>query len=360
MPGIQLPPFPDDISTHPLLIVDYELIKASDAQEIDKLWKAATGLGFWYLKNHGTDREVDNMFEMGEETMKLPQDERLKFYHKGIKSPGSFGYKTAGEYMTDQDGTPDTIDYISIAKDDALAYPGVIHRTYPVTVNAHMESTIIPFVRKSFEINNTILSVFEEKLGIVGGALLKCHSAEDLSGSDARCIRAPAEPNREFGKDKVALSAHTDLGSLSFLHNRLGGLQVLPPGSTGWQYVRPIPGHAICNIGDTLTILTGGILHSNMHRVIPPPGAQGAYTRWSVVYFTRPGKDVRLRALAEESAMIKDNIGRMSPKDRAKYDPNTTAGEWSARRIKFLSTKNRTGPESWHASRGMEYRPDAV
>ena len=47
MPGLSLPPFPDNVLTHPLLVVDYELIKAGNIQEIDKLWKAATELGFW-------------------------------------------------------------------------------------------------------------------------------------------------------------------------------------------------------------------------------------------------------------------------------------------------------------------------
>ncbi len=36
----------------------------------------------------------------------------------------------------------------------------------------------------------------------------------------------------------MAIGAHTDFGSLSLLHNRLGGLQVLPPGYTEWQYVK--------------------------------------------------------------------------------------------------------------------------
>jgi hypothetical protein len=47
MPSVTLPPFPDNVPTHPLLIVDYALIKAGDESEIDKLWKAATELGFW-------------------------------------------------------------------------------------------------------------------------------------------------------------------------------------------------------------------------------------------------------------------------------------------------------------------------
>jgi len=47
MPGITLPPFPDDIRTHRLLIIDYELVKAGDKDEENRLWKAATTIGYW-------------------------------------------------------------------------------------------------------------------------------------------------------------------------------------------------------------------------------------------------------------------------------------------------------------------------
>ena len=48
MPGLTTyPPFPEDVPTYPLVIVDYELIKAGDNEEIDKLWGAARDIGFW-------------------------------------------------------------------------------------------------------------------------------------------------------------------------------------------------------------------------------------------------------------------------------------------------------------------------
>ncbi len=48
MPGLTtLPPFPDDVPTHPLLVIDYELIHAHNEEEIERLWRAATELGFW-------------------------------------------------------------------------------------------------------------------------------------------------------------------------------------------------------------------------------------------------------------------------------------------------------------------------
>ena len=48
MPGLTtFPAFPEDVPTHPLLVVDYELLLKGDRDEIDVLWKAATELGFW-------------------------------------------------------------------------------------------------------------------------------------------------------------------------------------------------------------------------------------------------------------------------------------------------------------------------
>ena len=45
--AMALPPFPEDVLTHPLLVVDYQKLKEDDTAEIDKLWQAATSLGFW-------------------------------------------------------------------------------------------------------------------------------------------------------------------------------------------------------------------------------------------------------------------------------------------------------------------------
>ena len=101
---------------------------------------------------------------------------------------------------------------------------------------------------------------------------------------------------------------------------------------------QPLPGHAICNIGDALSVFSGGILQSNIHRVVPPPGIQGAYERWSLVFFTRPGNSRVLRALVENSPLIADAV-REHP-DR-NFDTGSTAAEWFARRIKYQRINNR-------------------
>ena len=40
------------------------------------------------LKNHGAESEVEGMFEMGEETLALPQEEKDKF----VKGAGAFSF----------------------------------------------------------------------------------------------------------------------------------------------------------------------------------------------------------------------------------------------------------------------------
>ncbi|KAJ7583022.1 hypothetical protein C8J56DRAFT_1168011 [Mycena floridula] len=351
MPAVIHPPFPDNVKTHPLLVIDYALIKAGDPKEIDQLWYAATNLGFWYLKNHGVDHEVNEMFEMGAEMMRLPIEEKMKFEQGDEGS--TFGYKRAGGNCVDTSGEVDTAEFVNIAKDDALAWPKQARRAYPSTVNARMESTIAPFIRKSWEINFTILQVFNDRLGLPPDALSKRHTIQEFSGSETRVTRNPPSPHNV---EKIAIGAHTDFGSLSFLHNRLGGLQVLVPGSEDWQYVKPLPGHAICNVGDALTLFSGGILRSNLHRVLPAPGEQSNFERWSLVFFTRPGDSVTLRALVEDSPLIAKEV---SKNPEMSFETGATSYEWFTRRVKNQRANNRTGPQTWMASRGTEHKVEA-
>lgn len=52
-----------------------------------------------------------------------------------------------------------------------------------------------------------------------------------------------------------------------------------------------------------MTKFSGGLLRSNIHRVVAPPGEQGKETRWSVVYFARPGDEVILKQLKDMDGM---------------------------------------------------------
>lgn len=345
MPGLTATaPFPDDVPVAPLVVIDYQLLLQGDKTEISKLWRAGTELGFWYLKNHGVEGEVNRMFDLGADSLDLPVEELMKF-EQGDNGD-SFGYKARGTIQTDANGTRDNVEFLNIAQDDALSWPRPTHRTYPSTVNTHMKDTVIPFVRKSMDVNYTILAIFERQLGLPRGALASLHSTEEPCGSEARCIKTP--PNQS----STGVGAHTDFGTLTFLHNRLGGLQVMPSGTQKWLYIKPLFGHAVCNVGDALSIFSGGILRSNVHRVMPPPGAQAQFERYSISFFTRPRNSVILRAQREHSDMVAKAVA--SAPDGA-FETGSTSAEWISRRIRKLRLNNRKGPETWYASMGTEH-----
>ncbi|KAI9448423.1 Clavaminate synthase-like protein [Lactarius indigo] len=350
MPDGTPPPFPDDVPTVPLLVIDYALLQTRDEHEIGRLWKAATELGFWYLKNHGADAEVDAMFEVGEHTMALPLEEKMKF-ERG-DGGNSFGYKFAGASATDASGTPDSVEYMIVSQDDALAFPTVVHRKYPRTMEERMDSVVRPFVRKSMEVNQTLIDVLNDRLGLPSGCLAELHKPEKHSGSEASCTKKMSALTPE-SPDRAAIGAHTDFGSLSFLHNRLGGLQVLPPGTDEWKYVKPIPGHATCLIGDAMVIFSAGVLRSGLHRVVPPPKAQAPFDRWSLIFFACPGDSVPLAPLIKESTLIAEAAAG-APEGR--YATGSTVGEWFRRRAQNQLIKRQGGTETWMASRGTEHK----
>ncbi|TFK83382.1 Clavaminate synthase-like protein [Polyporus arcularius HHB13444] len=347
---IKFPAFPADVPTHPLLVIDYALLKAGDQEELDKFWKAATELGFWYLKNHGIDDEVNAMFDLGAQTFALPTEEKMPHHYKADGS--SFGYKSVGTNVIDEKGTRDTTEAMDVAQDDVLAYPEAVHHTYPVTVRENMDAVLRPFVEKSMDINMTFLSIMDDRLGMPQGTLASFNKPEDVNGSTVRLIRAAPALNPDA---QTFVTAHTDFGSLTLLHNRLGGLQVLVPGVETWQYVKPLEGHIICNIGDALHFFTGGILRSNIHRVIPPPKEQVKLERWSLVFFTRPNFDAPLRPLSQYSGTISDAVaGAADPK---KFDTGFTAGEWLARRNAATRATKYKDSNTWKAEfKGTEDR----
>lgn len=86
-----------------------------------------------------------------------------------------------------------------------------------------MESTIQPFVRKSVEVNITLIEALNGKLGLPKGVLAERHTLEEPSGSEARCIKSPK--NQEISAEKAAIGAHTDFGSMVSSSLRTGSTE---------------------------------------------------------------------------------------------------------------------------------------
>ena len=95
---------------------------------------------------------------------------------------------------------------------------------------------------------------------------------------------------------------HTDYGLLTLLaQDANGGLQVKT--RRGWIEAPPVPGTLVCNIGDMLDRLTGGLYRSTPHRAKNVSGRG----RLSFPFFFDPGFDAVVRPLPERASQIVDD-----------------------------------------------------
>ncbi|KAF1357558.1 Clavaminate synthase-like protein [Lizonia empirigonia] len=352
-----LPPFPDNVPTAPLLRISLAKLLDHDADEQQRCWDACQELGFFYLDLRGAEGEAllddaDQLFCLMRAFFELPVREKVLY---DFKAKGSyFGYKGYGEGIVDRQGTRDRNEFYNISKDDILRLADRL--PCPALLDGESERSLCErYISRSHAVCTLIIALLSSRLPLTqraarAGGLQALHSLTRRSGDQVRFVRAPPQAPGTAG---VALGEHTDFGSVTVLFNRLGGLQVrlpehMPPVAAcgepgeggrglwgeGWCYVKPLPGHCIVNLGDALVKFLRGRLRSNIHRVVAPPGLQGAATRFSLVYFCRPGDDVLLESLVEGGAEDGESV---------------TAKEWILRRA--LGRREVGG---WEKSGGTE------
>ncbi|BFZ60224.1 hypothetical protein YB2330_001250 [Saitoella coloradoensis] len=343
MPDTTSHPFPDDIPTLPLLLIEWDKLllprgdRTGDAER-SRLYQACHDLGFFYLK--GLPVDPDPMFDLADEFFACSQDEKDR-YEMGTDG-NYFGYKKSGAYFVDKQGSPDRTEFLNISKDNVFCL-GTVSREEPRAVEGHRQS-VKTFMEGCHSVAREVLKVLSQQLQLKGNYLLDLHKFDEASGDQVRLTHslAPAEDDNSSAPN---VGAHTDFGSVTVLFNRLGGLQVLTPKASEWKYVKPLPGCAIINLGDALVKMTGNLLRSNIHRVVAPPGLQRSSNRESIVYFCRPNNHIRL-------APIPSPLVATEPRDAKRVDEYPTSEEWIKERVTSRLQKSYKGEESYEKTKG--------
>jgi isopenicillin N synthase-like dioxygenase len=193
------------------------------------------------------------------------------------------------------------------------------------------------FAANGNAIGQIILKTIERELHLYANELTKVHQPKDYSGEFVRLFRYPA-PKDGKPHNTAPTPAHTDATSMTLLFNWQGGLQITKRDAQQrvdrldrdyegeeWLYVPPEPGHVIVNLGDTMVILSNGVLKSGRHRVVTPPGPQAKFHRYSVLTNLRPANETPMRALKSD----------MIPPEEEIAEP-MTARVWSLAKVKAI------------------------
>ena len=144
-----------------------------------------------------------------------------------------------------EDGRPDRCEIYSLPMDDLLA-PVPLNRNPPAFES--QRPLLISCAKHMHSIASLILTQLSMHLSLPPQTLSSMHAFTERSPSNLRFLHMPPQ---QASAAQTSLMGHTDNGSVTVLFNIIGGLQILDEKS-GWRYVRPEPGHAIVNLGDSV------------------------------------------------------------------------------------------------------------
>ncbi|KAF5027085.1 hypothetical protein F66182_797 [Fusarium sp. NRRL 66182] len=264
-----------------------------DAEASAQLLKASTDLGFFYLdcQDVASGRimeDVQNMYDLSIGFYDLPQEEKSKwFVDRDHDENLVFGYKHAGHGNGPVEGKKDGFEGTMLMEcpimrmEDPAGFPG----PEVVSCRLHEAKKAISTFR---DISTLLLTRLSASLG-----LDEDHAYERFHRKDEVCPTALGLLKytlADLEPDKIGQIAHTDAGSLSIVFTEVAGLQVLKPKEEEWYYIPPKPGHAVVNVGDSLRFISGGVLESSLHRIIPHKDEKNRH-KYSIVYLLRPEMD---------------------------------------------------------------------
>jgi isopenicillin N synthase-like dioxygenase len=249
------------------------LFDRSDAQGrsavADAIAAACEAHGFFYLVGHGIAPElVAELEAQSRRFFALPLEAKMAIsMDRGGRAWR--GYFPVGGELTS--GRPDLKEGLYLGTELEPDHPRVraglpMHgaNLWPAEV-PELAFTAGTYMAAAMRAAAVLMEGVSLSLGLEAEYFARAYTAEPTILF--RIFHYPAQPRDGAGAgESWGVGEHTDYGLLTLLaQDRYGGLQVKTPG--GWIAAPPIEGALVCNIGDMLERLTGGLFRSTPHRV---------------------------------------------------------------------------------------------
>jgi isopenicillin N synthase-like dioxygenase len=261
----------------------------------DEIGGACRNLGFFYASRHAiAPHTIASLTDASHRFFALPHGEKMKIAmaHGGRAWRGFF--PVGGELTS---GKPDIKEGIYFGEELGSNDPRVkaelpLHGSnlFPASV-PELKTAATEFMDQAERSAHAIMEGVALSLGLDADYFRRTYTANPTMLF--RIFHYPASQAAEGW----GVGEHTDYGLLTLLaQDDVGGLQVKTP--EGWIDAPPIPGTLVCNIGDMLDRLTGGVYRSTPHRVLNSSGR----SRLSFPFFFDPAFDAHIVPLPGHNA----------------------------------------------------------
>ena len=237
-----------------------------------QLGRAATEVGFLYVRNHGVERGIiDTARAAGLAFFNLPDEVKLTAavnkHHHGYLKPGAtkmydgaeVDLKESFNWGMEFNAPQETLS--------AKAFLGPNPWPAPMP---ELRAGVYPYYEAASACAVDLLKGFATAAGLPSDTFTRASNYPISRGS---LQYYPPQP-LAAGKLRYGVAPHTDFGVLTVLcQDEVGGLQ-LQTLDDEWIAVPPVPGTLVVNIGDLLQRWSNGLFRSTRHRVINASGRE--------------------------------------------------------------------------------------
>ncbi|MEL7092473.1 MAG: 2-oxoglutarate and iron-dependent oxygenase domain-containing protein [Pseudomonadota bacterium] len=281
--------------------LDAAALRAGDAQSLDALADAATGIGFATVHNTALRaKDVDEVITAFRKFFRLPQTEKAAV---DMGETGSNrGWGRAGSEQVDPNANPDYKQYFDVGYQLPGGHPLSVHTFYAPNLwpeDPAFWATVSAYYDAACAVASELLRAIAQALGEDAGHF------DDAFRHPMALLRGnyyPARPAWAGDKD-FGIATHTDYGCLTLLAtDGSPGLEVQKRGG-GWIPVSAPPGEFIINFGEMLEFWTAGRVKATPHRV-----KGGVNERISVPLFFNPTYDTNVAPAGAEPILAGDHL----------------------------------------------------
>ena len=269
--------------------------RARVAAEVDESLREA---GFVVVVDHGVDPDLAarlraglNAFFALDESAKQP----LRVAELGDTGWVPYGLEANG-YIFGEDTPPDMKESLVFGWEHRPSHGDLRANRWPESL-----PELRPLVEEYFDqvevLNLELLRVLALALELDDPELLVRLGDRAASTMNANWY-PPLARTGAVAQNKFRIGPHTDFGSLTILDREPGvGCLQVQGADDRWVDAPFVPGSLTINVGDLLSMWTGGRWRSSRHRVLPPDASAPDEALTSLVFFAAPNDDTVVEPL---------------------------------------------------------------
>lgn len=291
-----------------LPIIDVSALVTRDMDRLGvarEIARACRESGFFYIIGHKVDERLQQRLE--NLTRKFfAQDLDVKLAIRMENGGRAWrGYFQVGGELTS--GKPDLKEGLyfgsELVEDHPLVKAGTpMHgpNLFPDNIPLFRE-TVLDYLAAMTRLGHALMEGIALSLGLNESYFADRYTSDPLILF--RIFNYPPAPNLD--EQSWGVGEHTDYGLLTILkQDRTGGLQVKSKSS--WVEAEPVEGSFVCNIGDMLDRMTGGLYRSTAHRV----KNASKHDRLSFPFFFDPNFNAEVKPIKLTTQVEDDRVER--------------------------------------------------